>query len=296
MRELKQITKIVMIIIFLLYGCQGKNPYPGYSKNKNGIYYHLLKIGENGIKAKAGDFITVSMIYKTIKDSLFFKGKRKFQITEPDFKGSIDECFTMLAEGDSASFIISADGFFAQTLNSSLPSFIQPGSDMKIEMKVEEINTLEDYYKMKEAFLSWIEDFGEYEKVILKQYMEEEKLDIEPAKSGIYRIVSRPGNGKKVIKGDTITFHYEGRFLNGKFFDSTKKRNEPFQFVYGTEWQVIKGMEDALGMMEEGEKSIIIIPSELGFGDEGSSTGLIPPYTSLIFEVELLEVKKGENS
>ena len=296
MRDFNKLTKVFIILLVLILGCKEQSPYPGYSKNKNGIYYKLLTIGENGIKAKAGDFITVSLIYKTLKDSLFFKGKRKFQITEPEFKGSIDECFTMLSEGDSASFIISADNFFTKTLSSTLPSFINDESSMKVEMKVEEINTLEDYYKMKEAFLSWIEDFGEYEKVILKQYMDEEKLDIEPTKSGIYRIVIQEGNGKKVERDDTLKFHYEGRFLNGKFFDSTKKRNEPFQFVYGTEWQVIKGMEKALGLMEEGEKSIIIIPSELGFGEEGSSTGIIPPYTSLIFEVELIEVKKGGKS
>ena len=98
------------------------------------------------------------------------------------------------------------------------------------------------------------------------------------------------GVGKLIEPGDTITINYEGKFLNGKFFDSTIKRNQPFQFVYGTEWQVIKGLEEALSLMYEGEKSLFIFPSELAFGSEGSSTGIIPPYTSLIFEVEILEV------
>ena len=87
-----------------------------------------------------------------------------------------------------------------------------------------------------------------------------------------------------------MTVNYEGRFLNGKFFDSTVRRKQPFQFVYGTEWQVVEGLEEAIGMMKEGEKSLFILPSNLAFGTEGSSTGIVPPFTSLIFEVELLAI------
>jgi FKBP-type peptidyl-prolyl cis-trans isomerase len=161
---------------------------------------------------------------------------------------------------------------------------------MKITIDMIEIQTETEYKKEKEAFLNWIEDFGDYEKVILRQFIEEEKLPVELMASGIYFINLVPGTGKKIEPGDTITINYEGRFLNGKFFDSTVKRSQPFQFVYGTEWQVVKGLEEAIGMMKEGEKSLVILPSDLAFGSEGSSTGMIPPFTSLIFEVEILEV------
>ncbi len=155
---------------------------------------------------------------------------------------------------------------------------------------MQNIQTREDYEQEKEAFLTWIEDFGDYEKVVLKQFIGSEKPGISPLPSGIYYVNLRPGKGKKVELGDTLTINYEGRFLNGRFFDSTVKRHQPFQFVYGTEWQVIKGLEEAIGMMREGERSLFILPSELGFGNTGSSTGVIPPFTSLIFEVEILKV------
>ena len=113
---------------------------------------------------------------------------------------------------------------------------------------------------------------------------------MKPTGSGLYHLKLREGTGKRIEKGDTVTVNYEGRFLNGKFFDSTIRRNQPFQFVYGTEWQVVKGLEEAIGMMHEGEKSLFILPSDLAFGTEGSSTGIIPPFTSLIFEVEILKV------
>jgi len=67
------------------------------------------------------------------------------------------------------------------------------------------------------------------------------------------------------------------------------RTKQPFQFVYGTEWQVVKGLEEAIGMMQEGEKALVILPSDLAFGSEGSSTGIIPAYTSLIFDVEIIK-------
>jgi FKBP-type peptidyl-prolyl cis-trans isomerase len=150
-----------------------------------------------------------------------------------------------------------------------------------------------EYENEKEAFLTWIEDFGDYEKIVLRQFISSERPGIKPLPSGIYYLNLRPGKGKAIEVGDTLTINYEGRFLNGKFFDSTLKRHQPFQFVYGTEWQVIKGLEEAVGMMREGEHSLFILPSELGFGDTGSSTGVIPPFTSLIFEVEILKVSSS---
>ena len=270
--------------------CRFFSKYPGFKRAGHGIYYQLHTIGEEETKALPGDYITVDLTYMTLEDSVFFSAHRKFQLAGPTFEGSVDECFGMLSEKESATFIISAVDFFEKTLQSSLPTFLQASGKMKITINMLDIQTETEYSKEKEAFLHWIEDFGEYEKVILRQFIEEEKLPVELMASGIYFINLVPGTGKKVEQGDTITINYEGRFLNGKFFDSTIKRNQPFQFVYGTEWQVVKGLEEAIGMMKEGEKSLVILPSDLAFGSEGSSTGIIPAFTSLIFEVEILEV------
>jgi hypothetical protein len=286
-------NRLFLLLIFfcLQVSCDRLSRYPGFKKWKHGIYYRLHTLGDNdSLKAKPGDYITAGLTYLTLNDSVFFSGTRKFQVTEPAYEGAIDECFRLLSVDESATFIIAADNFFAVTLQSPLPRFIVPGSDFKVKIELIGIQTEKDYIGEKEAFLSWIEDFGEYEKVILRQFLAEEKLDVSPLASGIYYLNLKPGSGKTVEPGDTIVVNYEGRFLNGKFFDSTVKRNEPFQFVYGTEWQVIEGLEKAIGVMREGEKSLFILPSELAFGNRGSSNNLIPPFTSLIFEVEILKV------
>jgi len=281
---------IAIVFLILLFSCGNDSPYPGFKRGKHGIYYQLHKIGESSKKARYGDYITSDIIYKTMKDSMFFHGRRKLQLVKQHGRGSIEECFKMLTVDDSATFIISADEFFTKTLETSLPEFIPAMSKMKVSLNIIEIQTQTEYQNEKKAFLNWIEDFGEYEKVILKQFLMEEKIDVQPSGSGLYYLKITEGKGKSIEKGDTITINYEGKFLNGKFFDSTIKRNQPFQFVYGTEWQVVEGLEEAIGMMKEGEKSLFILPSDLAFGTEGSSTGIIPPFTSLIFEVEVLSV------
>jgi FKBP-type peptidyl-prolyl cis-trans isomerase len=281
---------IILLVIFILPGCN-KQKYPGYDKTSDGIYYKLLTISESDKRPVPGDYITVDLTYKTINDSVFFSGRRKFQLTPPVYPGSVEECFRMLAPEESASFILPASDFFNKTLKSPLPPFLCEADPMKIEIAMVEIQTVKEYRDEKQAFLKWIDDFGAYEKEILKQYLTKNQMNIKPAAPGLYYFRLKEGSGKKVELGDTVTVNYEGKFLNGKFFDSTVKRKEPFSFVYGQEWQVIEGMEEAIGMMREGEKALFIMRSDLAFGETGSSTGIIPPFTSLIFEVELVSVK-----
>lgn len=276
--------------MLILAGCSAANEFPGYKKTSSGIYFQLLQLGEDQ-NPSPGDFITIDVAYKTINDSVFFSARRKIQLQKPSYKGSIDECFLMMKTGEKAEFIIDAKPFFTNTLNSSLPSFIKPESKMKVLIHLLNLQTKHDYEHEKQAFLKWIDDLSSFEKEILKQFVRKEQLDIQPTESGLYKLQIKKGGGKKVAIGDTVIVHYEGRFLDGKFFDSTKQRKEAFGFVYGTEWQVVEGLEEAIGSMREGEKSLFIIPSELAFGREGSSTGIVPPYTSVIFEVELLTVK-----
>lgn len=286
---LKSVVPVAAVWLTLTLACS-KSPYPGYTKIGGEAYFCLHRIGEDTTRALPGDFITVNLAYLTPDDSAFFKGTRRLRLLSPAFAGSVDECFATLAEGDSATFILSATGFFEHTLGTSTPRFLKGSPIMKISVGMSDIQPSGKYEEEKQAFLSWISDFGAYEKVVLQQFLREQPVQATPTASGIYCLVLRPGQGPGVIPGDTVTVHYEGRFLNGRFFDSTIRRSQPFQFVYGTEMQVIEGLHEAIGMMHEGERSLFILPSEQAFGGKGSSSGIIPPFTSLIFEVELLKV------
>ena len=104
--------------------------------------------------------------------------------------------------------------------------------------------------------------------------------------SGLQYIVLQEGNGKKPKATDSVKCHYEGFLTDGTLFDSSVQRGEPA--VFGLQ-QVIAGWTEGLQLMQEGAKYRFFIPYMLGYGESGAGRS-IPPYSALIFDVELIKV------
>lgn len=98
------------------------------------------------------------------------------------------------------------------------------------------------------------------------------------------------GKGAEAKAGDTVSVHYVGTLTDGKEFDSSKKHGKPFEFPLGA-GRVIKGWDQGVAGMKEGGKRKLTVPPSLGYGPRGFPP-VIPPNSTLVFEVELLEVKK----
>ena len=98
------------------------------------------------------------------------------------------------------------------------------------------------------------------------------------------------GTGAKAVAGKPVSVHYTGWLTDGKKFDSSVDRGQPFTFPLGA-GKVIKGWDEGVGGMKVGGKRQLRIPSELGYGARGAG-GVIPPNATLIFDVELLDVGK----
>ena len=99
------------------------------------------------------------------------------------------------------------------------------------------------------------------------------------------------GKGDTAVAGKPVKVHYTGWLTDGKKFDSSVDRGEPFGFPLGA-GRVIKGWDEGVAGMKVGGKRQLRIPPELGYGAKGAGGGLIPPNATLIFDVELLEVSK----
>ncbi len=119
----------------------------------------------------------------------------------------------------------------------------------------------------------------------LESLEKEHEGKIETTDSGLRYIVINEGKGDKPSKGTQIMAHYSGKLVNGKKFDSSYDRKEPFSFRVGI-GEVIPGWDEAFLDMTSGEKRVLIIPPSLGYGNE--EIGPIPAGSTLVFEAELV--------
>ena len=107
--------------------------------------------------------------------------------------------------------------------------------------------------------------------------------------SGLEYIEMKAGTGAQAMAGKTVSVHYTGKLQDGTIFDSSVSRNEPITFRLGV-GQVIKGWDEGIALMRVGGKAQLVIPSALGYGENGAG-GVIPPNATLVFDVELITVK-----
>jgi peptidyl-prolyl cis-trans isomerase A (cyclophilin A) len=111
----------------------------------------------------------------------------------------------------------------------------------------------------------------------------------EKTESGLHYKHIQKGEGSKPAKGQTVAVHYKGMFADGGVFDSSYKRGNPIEFPVGT-GQVIEGWDEGILLLNKGDKARFVIPSHLAYGEAGAG-GVIPPNATLIFDVELMDIK-----
>lgn len=125
----------------------------------------------------------------------------------------------------------------------------------------------------------------------MDDFEKENGLSTEQSFTGIRYLFLRKGEGESSGYGKRVELKYTGRFLNGEEFNTTDLlENKSQDFYVGQEMQVIKGIEEALLFMREGDVILLILPSWMGFGTNGSSTGIVPAKTPVVYELELNKV------
>ena len=311
---MKKVTFLSTAAIALLFGaCKNDSEFEGFTKAENGLNYKFFNHDENGVKVTEGDGITFSYIISNNKnDSLIVDSKTvsqdgsgytKFLMPKTSFVGSLEDGMAMMCKGDSAAFIISADSFFLKTMRmNELPAQFKPGEKLKAIVKIKDVigkKELEANQKqqMAEQEVKMKEAEGQ-EKIVMEKYLADNKITVKPTESGLYLIESKKGSGAKPKAGDEVEVNYTGRLLDGKMFDSSVEADAkegnvfnpqrpygPFKFILG-QGQVIKGWDEAISMLSKGAKAKIVLPSNLGYGPNGG--GPIPPFSPLVFEVELV--------
>ncbi len=282
-----------LILVFLLLGIIACQKEQQWNKTPSGIQYIFFKQNSQAPQPQIGQaaILDVNIYYE---DSLLFSSKEMpdafvLPIDTPKCQGCIGEAILMLHQGDSALFKIDAVKFFKYNANKTpMPKFIKKGDSLIVYMKLVKILSKEQIQKEKEK-LAKLQKLKEIE--LLTQYLEENNISVPPTKTGLYYIEKKHGYGKKPHKGDSVFFSYTAKLINGEIVDKTPE-NKLFGAKIGDS-TLYKGVEEGLQLMREGTEATLIIPSKLALGEKGIPN-LIPPYSTLIFDIKLKKVKHNK--
>jgi len=269
---------ITLFSVVFIFGCSNK---PDSVTLKSGLKYNDIKVG-TGTEAKNGDLIEIQFKGWIVKDSSDLFGDwsvdstkkadliadsyamnqpMKFVLgTESFIKGSEEGIVGMKAGGQRAIVVPSNLAYGPQGIGP-----IPPNTSIKV--LIELVST-------KEA-------------VVAKMWDVDSTL-FKVTASGLKYAIIQEGEGELVGKEKQATVHYSGFLLDGTKFDSSVERDEPFTFVAGV-GQVIPGWDEGVQLMKKGSKARFIVPANLAYGDR--DLGKIPPNSTLIFDVEVLDVK-----
>jgi len=236
---------------------------PKTMTTKSGLQYTITQKG-NGKKAVAGDKVVVHYTGKLTNDTIFDSSvKRNEPFTFKLGAGQVikgwDEGIALLQVGDKATFRIPAELGYGSTANGKIPA------NSVLVFDVELLDVLEG----------------------VKPYDVKGKDTVTTASGLKYIMVASTKSGDQPKKGDKVSVHYTGYFLDGKVFDSSVDRGKPIQIQIGV-GQVIPGWDEGIALLHKGEKARMIIPYNLAYGEAGR--GPIPAKATLVFDVELLDV------
>jgi FKBP-type peptidyl-prolyl cis-trans isomerase len=289
---------IYLLAAVLLYSCTDP-VYKGYTETDTGLFYKLRVIGDGKKKPSIGDYLQLRITYKTGKDSTFLDsysinetGMVILPFNHSSFKGSFEEGLTTMNEGDSVSFIVDAAELFKSFFRAELPVFLKTGDRVKMEVKLNRIMNAADYAAAVKDYQDMIADRDIEEQRKLQTFLDTSQTHFSFFSSGMYYMPLAQGAGNTAETGDLVKVNYKGMFLDGRSFESTYERGQPLEFRLGEQGQVLKGIELGISLLNEGAKAKFIIPSQLAFGEGGSSTGIVPPYSTVIYEIELLSINK----
>ena len=278
----------VAALIYCLTG--GCSKYKGYKKDRTtGIYYQFFgEIHDTAAMPKTGDLVGILFSLRA-GDSLLIPMSPNEMLMDSLYEGDIFAAIRMMHVGDSASFILDGPEFFKHFMQDTVYPF---GKDpLYFDVKLYCQMPAAQFQQMRAEYEKMMMEKQAEEVESIKKYVADNKIKVEPTPEGIYIVTTKKGTGAQPQPMQTVTVHYTGKLLDGTVFDSSVKRGEPFSFMLGAR-QVIPGWEVAVSKMHVGEKATVLIPSDFAYGERGNYA--IPPFSPLVFDIEVLSVSDAE--
>ena len=287
----------VLIALCLLALCAcSEDKYPGFSVTESDLYYRLDALGDLERSPTVGDYLTLNLACAT-EDSVYFsseesltEGRLTWLMDSVESTGGFREALGMLKEGDSASFMISTEHFYTNFLNQQVPDFVKGVSRIEVRTRLVQIQNEAEMEAFQVARRDALLRLEVEEQAALVRYVDYQKIDSSAYYHGIWVVKTQETESTLAELNRHVQVSYQGSFLDGHVFESTQARGAPLDFTIGHPDIVIKGLEMGIKQMRAGEIARIIIPSQLAFGEKGVP-GIVPPFTTVVYDVELLNVE-----
>lgn len=275
----------------MLAAC-GSGDMKGYKQTDDGLYYRFEQMNKDSLQVQEGDVLVGEMTLRldtTVLHTNVGHTERLMPVI-PMYDGVLHEGLLMLHVGDRATFAIAADSIAKFMQPNQMPPMYEAGKGMKFywEINLQDIVTKDEYAEEQANYVAEMEKRHQQEPELIANYVSENNIKAQPTADGLYVIVKKQGNGNKVSVGRQVSIHYTGRLLDGTVFDSSVGK-DPLTYVVG-QMGLIAGWEEGVKGQPEGTQLQLIIPSAMGYGSQ-SPSGLIPPYSTLVFDIEIVSVK-----
>jgi FKBP-type peptidyl-prolyl cis-trans isomerase len=283
------LNRVLIFKILIFYSCNTGSDYENIAP---GLGMKKIEKGTGRGMQNGTDYFYLRAHIYDIEDrfieSANFPSSFYFitQIREPSYSYDFIKGLPGLKIGDSVSFQFKADSLFTHYYGINVPHELA-GQNVHLHVKVHNILTENEYYEKlevakSESKLKAIEAFD--------SYLQKNNITETPIGTGTVKRTIKPGNGADAFYGDVVSIHLTQWLFDGTEVENSKKLGGPFEYEIGSEYGM-KGLDEALMKMKKGEIAMVYLPYFLAFGEEGRPP-LIPPYSNLIMEVEILEIKK----
>jgi len=279
----------LLVGLLPLWAACGRSPYPGYKSLGDDLHYRLIVLGEGERRMSDSDRVVLDLRAAQGNDRPGTLYSTEQYADAWSMLGSpMGPVLRKLRQGDSVSLWMRASDVPWDKLGSAR-SPVDTGM-VRIDLAVRSVKSLQEVRAEEEAYEAWRADRELEERALLERYLTTHGIDRRTtAWQGIHVLPLRPGKGDALRTGDMVTIAYVAHGLDGTVYDDTYKAGTPLTFRLGDPGQVIRGLEIGLRRLQRGGKATFIIPSQFAFGDDGSAGGVVPPFTTVVYELEVLD-------
>lgn len=269
-----------------------------YEKTKTGLVYKV-KHGKQKVKVNGGDFVKASLEFAiperdTVLSTTYGKIPA-YVMVDTSALANMHSFFELLQKayvGDEFEFVMNIDSLKKLNLIQEYNNVLGRRDMIACKIKVWEVFKTQD--EVMNDYQKEMDNERLREIQFIEQLLKDKKITALKTKSGAFVEIINQGNGLLADSGKSVTVNYTGRLMsNGKVFDSntdpTFNHPEPFTFLVGS-GSVIKGWDESLPFIKNGGKARVYIPAMMAYGAQGSPP-TIPPYSNLVFEIEVKDVK-----